>query len=294
VLKLRGTKFVGGYHDFSIETGGIVVYPRLVAAESRPEFQRTALSSGITGLDALLGGGLEAGTTTLMMGPAGTGKSILAAQYLFEGVEQGKRGSYFIFDEVRSTLLVRTARLGIDLEKHVQAGPCTVRRVDPAELSPGEFSHLVRQSVEHNQAAVVVIDSVNGYQQAMPEEHFLAAYMHELVSYLSQRGVVTVLILGQHGLLDGNVSPPVNLSYLVDTVLLLRYFETAGEVRRAISVVKKRTGPHERAIREFSIGAEGVRIGEPLQQFRGVLTGSPQYVGESIPMSGEDNDGPAG
>ena len=281
VLKLRGVNFEGGYHDFGIDTGGITVYPRLVAADYRTNFKPEVISSGIVELDALTGGGLDAGTAVLVMGPAGTGKSTIAAQYAAYAARQGKKVAYFTLDESRATLLQRTTALGMDFAKHIDSGHCTVRQVDPGEMSPGEFSILVRNSVEHDHSKVVVIDSLNGYQQAMPGEDFLALHMHELLGYLRLQGVLTFLVMAQSGMLGPAMTSPVDISYLADTVLLLRYFEAEGQIRKAISVVKKRTGGHEATIREFALGAGGLRVGAPLREFRGVLTGVPVFTGKS-------------
>ena len=288
VVKVRGVKYRSGFHDFCIETGGIIVYPRLVAADHHLDFQPDLLSSHVDGVDTLTGGGLHAGTATLILGPAGTGKSTLAAQFAYAAAERGKNVAFFIFDESPNMLLLRTAAVGIDLEKHVRAGRCAIKQVDPAELTPGEFSFLVRQAVEEERAAVVVIDSINGYFQAMPEERFLVAHMHELLSYLGQQGVLTILVLAQQGVVGSSLPVPVDLTYLADTVMLLRYFEAAGEVKQAISVVKKRTGNHERTIREFRINRNGIEIGEPLREFQGVLTGVPQYLGGLSPLLPEE------
>jgi circadian clock protein KaiC len=280
ILKMRGVKYQSGYHDFNIETGGVVIFPRLIASGLHADFSREAISSNVAGLDALLGGGLHPGTATLVMGPAGAGKSTLAAQFTFAAAERGQNVAFFVFDESSSTLLRRTSETGIDLEKHIAAGRCAIKQVDPAELSAGEFSYFVRQAVERDKASVVVIDSMNGYFQAMPEERFLIAHMHELLTYLGQQGVLTLLVLAQHGIVGSHMAVPVDLSYLADTVLMLRYFEMSGEVRQAISVIKKRTGGHERSIREFRITPQGIKVGEPLKGFQGVLTGVPNLLGD--------------
>ena len=284
VSKLRGVKYRSGYHNFNIETGGVVVHPRLEAAGRRADHKHGLFSSDVAGLDTLIGGGFDAGTATLILGPAGSGKSTLASQFAYTAAERGDHVAIFAFEESPATLVKRTTAIGIDLEKHIAAGHCTVRPVDPAELSAGEFSFLVRQAVEQDKATVIVIDSVNGYFQSMPEELFLTAYMHELLSYLGQQGVLTLMILAQHGIVGGSMLAPVDLSYLADTVLLLRYFEAAGEVRQALSVIKKRTGSHERSIREFRITSHGIEVGEPLKNFQGVLTGVPEYLGGQGPL----------
>ena len=275
VSKLRGSRFRGGFHDFTIRTGGVEVFPRLVAADRRGEFKPEVVTSGVAELDALLGGGLDRGTATLVLGPAGCGKSSLATHFAAAAAARGERAATFIFDEGVNTYLNRAAGLGTDLRAEVEAGRLTVQQVDPAELSPGEFTHAVCEAVERDGARLVVIDSLNGYMQAMPDERFLTAQMHELLTYLNQQGVVTMLLMAQHGFM-GAMSSPVDVSYLADTVILLRYFEAAGAIRRAISVVKKRTGRHEDTIREMHLSASrGVEVGEPLTAFRGVLTGVP-------------------
>jgi circadian clock protein KaiC len=275
VLKYRGVRFRGGYHDYIIERGGIQVFPRLVASEKSKPVKLTKLPSGVAALDTLLGGGVERGTSTLMVGAAGTGKSSLAAQFVAAEAARGGRAAMFIFDESINTLLSRMDGLGIDLKTHVDSGAVTIRQVDPAELSPGEFANAIRQGVEEHKATVVVIDSLNGYLNAMPEERFLIIQLHELLTYLGQAGVATMLIGAHQGLVGGQMISPVDASYLADAVLLLRYYESKGEVHQAISVVKKRGGVHERSIREFSLGKTGISVGEPLRHFRGVLTGVP-------------------
>jgi len=243
-----------------------------VASEHGETFAHESVASGIPEIDALLGGGLDRGTSTLVMGPAGTAKSALSSQYAVAAAARGEHVAMFTFDEGRGTLFARAAALGMPFKDHVDAGRITVQQVDPAELSPGEFVHAVRDSVEKQGAKLVVIDSLNGYLQAMPEEKFLTVQLHELLSYLRQRGVVMIMIVAQHGFL-GQVAAPIDVSYLADTVVLMRYFEAAGRVRKAISVVKKRSGKHEDTIREFSVGANGFTVGAPLVEFQGVLSG---------------------
>jgi circadian clock protein KaiC len=277
VVKLRGSRYRGGYHDFNIETGGVSVFPRLVAAEHRQEFERGAVESGVPELDELLGGGLDRGTSTLILGPAGSGKSSIAAQFVTAAADRGEHAASFIFDEGRDTYLARAAGLGKQMSEHVEAGRLSVQQVDPAELSPGEFAHRVRRAVDTDAARIVVIDSLNGYLQSMPDERFLTIQMHELLTYLNQLGVVTILVMAQHGFMGTNMGSPVDVSYLADTVLMLRFFEAAGAVRRAISVVKKRTGYHENTIREMRLSSAGITVGEPLSDFQGVLTGVPVY-----------------
>jgi len=279
VLKLRGVNFEGGYHDFNIETGGIQVFPRLVSADHRKTFEPEILSSGIPELDQLTGGGLDAGTAVLVVGPAGTGKSTIAAQYASIAASNGKQVVYFTFEETQSTLLKRTREMGMEFDEYLRAGLFKIQQIDPGEMSPGEFSIRVRQSVEIDHAKVVVIDSLNGYQQAMPGEDFLALHMHELLGYLRLQGVLTFLVMAQAGMMGPAMTSPVDISYLADSVLLLRYFEAEGQIRKAISLLKKRTGSHEDTIREFALGTNGIRVGEPLRHFQGVLTGVPIFTG---------------
>jgi circadian clock protein KaiC len=289
VVKLRGLRFRGGFHDFVINTGGIQVFPRLVAAEHQVAFKGETIPSGIPGLDTLLGGGLDRGTSCLFMGPAGAGKSSLATQYAATAANRGERASIFMFDETRRTLLARAASLHLDVRPHVDAGRIVLRRIDPAELSPGEFATMVRRCVEQDHSRIVVIDSLNGYLNAMSEERSLVLQLHELLTYLSEQGVVTIMVVAQHGLVGSAINAPVDVSYLADTVLLLRYFEHAGEVHQAVSVIKKRHGSHERTIREISMSSEGIHVGQPLTAFEGVLTGSPQYHGKSTPLMDPDH-----
>lgn len=280
VLKLRGVRFREGYHDYSIEKGGLRVFPRIVAAEHRTEFRHEPVSSGHPDLDALLGGGLDRGTTTLIMGAAGTGKSTLAMQYAAQMAARGESSLLFVFDEIRSIVLSRASALGLDFERHVESGVINVQQVDPAELSPGEFGMRVRRGVEAG-CKLVIIDSLNGYMNAMPGELYLTNQLHELSAYLNQRGVMTLFILAQHGLV-GPAEAPVDVSYLADTVVSVRYFEAAGAVRQALSVIKKRSGRHEKTIREFRLEpGSGLRIGQPLTQFQGILTGAPVFYGGS-------------
>jgi circadian clock protein KaiC len=278
VLKYRGRAFRGGSHDFAIRTGGVEVFPRLVAAEHRQGHARARRGSGVAALDGLLGGGLEQGTSTLILGPAGSGKSLLTLQFAMAAVDRGERAALFVFDEELGLLFDRSRAMGFELEAARDAGALFVEQVDAAELSPGEFTHKVRRSLADGGVKVVVIDSLNGYQAAMPEANSLVLHLHELLQYLNRRGVTTFLTVAQHGLV-GQMDSPVDVTYLADTVILLRYFEAMGEVRRAISVIKKRAGRHEATIRELRIGADGVRLGEPLAAFHGVLTGVPRYVG---------------
>jgi circadian clock protein KaiC len=268
-------KYRGGFHDYVIRSGGLEVYPRLVAAEHRREQTERKLASGLERLDALLGGGVEEGTSTLIVGAPGTGKSTLAAQFVAAAAARGEKAAIFTFDESPRTLLSRTAALGIPLEEAVASGAVTIRQVDPAELTPGELMHAVRTAVETTGVSLIVIDSLNGYLNAMPEERFLIVQLHELLAYLGQNSIATILIGAHHGLIGSQMSAPVDASYLADAIVLLRYFESKGEVRQAISVLKKRGGQHERTIRELSFGNGRLEVGEVLRQFRGILTGVP-------------------
>jgi len=279
VVKMRGVKYRGGYHDFEIERGGLRVYPRLVASEHETAEAGAAVSTGSLELDALLGGGLVPGTATLLTGPAGVGKTTASVQCMVAALKRGENAAYFLFDERMPTLRTRSASLGMDLEPYLQNGQLELRAIDPAEMSPGEFADAIRRTVEDHSATLVVVDSLNAYLQAMPNEQFLVLQMHEMLTYLGQKGVVSLLILGLHGVM-GDIRSDVDLSYLSDTVVQLRYFEAHGEVRQAISVIKTRTARHERTIREFQIGSHGLRLGEPLRQFQGVLTGVPTFSGE--------------
>jgi circadian clock protein KaiC len=279
VDKLRGVPFREGYHDVRIKTGGMMVYPRLVAAEHQGASNLEPISSGIQELDALFDGGLERGTSTLIMGAAGTGKSSLATQYAMAAARRGERAALYTFEETFATWLARSTALGFDVKPHIDSDLIRLLHVDPAELSPGELAASVRDGVENDAVRLIVIDSLNGYLQSVPEESFLVLHLHELLTYLAQNGVTTIMNIAQHGLLGPAMAAPVDVSYLADSVLLLRYFEASGEVRQAISVVKKRSGKHERTIREFHLDKGGVRVGKPLRDFHGVLTGVPTFVG---------------
>ncbi|PYE42826.1 circadian clock protein KaiC [Rhizobium sp. PP-F2F-G20b] len=274
VIKYRGKAYRGGYHDYIIETGGVVVFPRLRATEHRTDFERTVLSSGIPALDGLLGGGISRGSSTLLIGPAGTGKSLFGIQFVDAAIKRGETAAIFVFDEELGLLFSRTRSMGLDLEAMRDAGSLYIEQLDAAELSPGEFAQRVRESVTRFNAKTVLIDSVNGYQAAMPEENALILHIHELLQYLNRQGANTFLTVAQHGLV-GDMKSPVDVTYLADTVILLRYFEAMGTVRRAVSVIKKRTGQHEDTIREYRIGSDGLRLGEPLSGFQGVLGGVP-------------------
>ena len=279
IIKYRGTSYRGGYHDLKIRTGGVEVYPRLVALEHRTGFERGVMSSGVPALDNLLGGGIEQGSSTLVLGPAGAGKSLVAMQFVMSAIERGEKAAIFLFDEEMGLLFKRMKLMGIDLEREVDRGNLQIEQLDAAELSPGEFAHRVRYLVTEAQAKTVVIDSLNGYQAAMPEENSLILHMHELLQFLNRQGATTILTVAQHGLV-GDMKAPVDITYLADSVILLRYFEALGKMRRALSVVKKRTGRHEDTIREYKIDSKGLTVGKPLEQFQGVLRGVPIFVGK--------------
>lgn len=279
VVKYRGVAFRGGFHDYRIRTGGLDVFPRLVAAEHRGGSFGEVLSSGVPEFDRLLGGGIDFGTSTLLAGPPGSGKSSLAAQFVSAHTARGGRAAMFVFDEGAPTMLARARSLGMDLDTPLESGQLLLQQVDPAELSPGEFAHRIRHAVEADKVTLLVIDSLNGYLNAMPGEDYLTIQLHELLAYLAQSGVATVLIAAHKGLVGGAMSSAVDASYLADGVVLLRYFEAAGEVRQALSVIKKRSGQHERTVREFRLTGGRIDVGPPLRQFRGVLTGTPSYRG---------------
>jgi circadian clock protein KaiC len=279
VMKYRGTRFRGGWHDFVIQTGGVKVFPRLVAAEHRKLFKRTQISSGIAELDTLVGGGIETGSSVLVIGPAGTGKSTFIFQYIVAAVKRGEKAAMFIFDEELGLLFERTRAMGFDFEGMIRAGDLVVEQVDAAELSPGEFAHRVRERVDAASAKTVAIDSLNGYSAAMPNENSLVLHIHELLQYLNRQGATTFLTVAQHGLV-GDMKAPVDVTYLADTVILLRYYEAIGRVKRAVSIIKKRTGWHEDTIREYRISSSGLALGQPLDEFQGVLRGVPEYVGK--------------
>jgi circadian clock protein KaiC len=278
VHKLRGSRFREGYHDYTIETGGVAVYPRLIASEHVPGFRRESVPSGLSELDELFRGGVDSGTSTLLMGPAGCGKSTIALRYAVSAAERGDKAIIFTFDESQASLIERANGLGMDVNEHRKSGMLEIEQIDPAELSPGEFVSRIRRLVDQEKLKVVVIDSLNGFLNAMPHEQFLSMQLHELLSYLGQQGIATFLTMAQHGFF-GVTESPIDVSYLADTVLLFRYFERAGEVRQALSVVKKRSGPHERTIRELIFGNGEIRVGPALKEFEGVLTGSPRYTG---------------
>jgi circadian clock protein KaiC len=274
VRKMRGVEYRSGFHDFTIRRGGLEVYPRLTAMEHQAKYAPKRVALGVPEMDTMLGGGLDRGTSTLIIGPAGVGKSSLAGHYAFSSAEAGDKVAMFLFEEVSSTFLDRTEGLHIGLRRHVTGGQVSVCQLNSAAVSPGEFASLVRDAVEKRGVKTVIIDSINGYFSAMPQEHFLSAHLHELLTYLNQQGVMTLLIVSQHGVLGPTMIAPVDISYLADSVVLLRFFESEGAVRQAISIVKKRSGPHERTIREFFLGPKGVRVGKALSEFRGILTGN--------------------
>jgi circadian clock protein KaiC len=290
VLKYRGMSYHGGYHDYVIVRGGLEVFPRLVAAEHRHTGVHERLASGLPEFDQLLGGGLERGTSTLIVGAPGTGKSTLAAQFAAAAAAGGGHAAMFIFDESQHTLVSRCASLGIDLRRHMDAGSITTQRIDPAELSPGQFAQAIRRAVERDHAVVVVIDSLNGYLNAMPEERHLVTQLHEILTYLGQQQVVSILVGAHHGLVGTQMKAPVDASYLTDAIVLLRYYEAEGEVRQVISVIKKRGGDHERTIRDFSMQNGRIRVGEPLRGFRGVLTGAPVEEDQPAPAGQHKRD----
>lgn len=280
VIKYRGQQFRGGFHDFAIRTGGVRVFPRLVSAEHKSGFVRDVIGTGSEEFDALLGGGVERGSSVLILGPAGTGKSIMSLTFVKSAIERGEQAAMFVFDEELGLLISRARGLGIDLQAMIDSDDLVLEQVDAAEMTPGEFSERVRVCVESHGVRTVVVDSLNGYQAAMPGEHALVLHIHELLQYLNRKGVTTFLTVAQHGLV-GDMKAPVDVTYLADTVVLLRYFEALGRVRRAVSVVKKRTGPHEDTIREYRISGDGVTLGPPLNNFQGILRGVPELVGDA-------------
>ena len=284
VTKLRGARFAGGYHDFRINTGGIAVYPRIRSSAPHVRHEDGLLTSGNPGLEALLGGGLSRGTSTLLTGAAGTGKTVLSLQYVRAAVERGERVRLFMFDERLSTFHMRAQGLAMDLNDALTDGRLTICQIEPAERSPGEFANMVMDAVERDNVSLIVLDSINGYMNAMPSERLLGVQVHELLTYLANHGVTSILTLVQRGIFGGPVEEEAEVSYLADTVVLLRYFEFQGSVRSAISVVKKRSGIHEKTIRECRIERGGMFVGEPLHEFQGVLTGVPEYQGERAPL----------
>ncbi len=280
VVKCRGQSFRGGYHDFDIKPGGVMIYPRLVAAEHRRPIKRALLKSGLAELDLLVGGGLPSGSSTLLIGPSGTGKTLLVLHYLSAAVARGETAALFMFDEEVGLLFERAEGMGFDLPAMQSSGFLHVEQVDAAEISPGEFAHHVKEVVENRDVRCLAIDSLNGYQASMPEEQFLTLHLHELLQYANRQGVSTFITLAQHGMV-GEMKSPVDITYMADTVIMLRYFEALGRIRRAMSLIKKRGGAHENTIREFKIGEQGMTLGAPLDQFQGVLRGVPTFVGEA-------------
>lgn len=283
IQKVRGCVFTSGYHDFNIVTGGIEVYPRLVAAEHRCALETKVCTSGVPELDTLFGGGIQTGEAVLLLGTAGTGKSTVASQYCVTAAERGERSVVYVFDERVETLLARTRGVGIALDSGVEQGLVEIHQVDPAELTPGEFSHMVAEAVTQREARLVIIDSLVGYVHAMPNERLLPVFLHELLSYLSQQGVTVLMVMTLHGLPGTQHQAPFDLSYIADSVLLFNLFEYAGELRKAISVYKRRYGSHETTIRELQFCSDGIRIGQPLQEFHGILTGMPSFTGKVLP-----------
>jgi len=289
LVKMRGQQYISGYHDMRILTGGVEVYPRLVAADHPGRHEPETISSGVPELDALFCGGADRGATTLLLGPAGTGKSIIATQYVLAAAQRGEAAAVYTFDEQRGTFLQRAKGVGMDLTEHIENGTIALQQIDPAALSPGEFSHAVQCAIEQRGVRLVVIDSLSGYVHAMPSERALALHLHELLAYLNQQGVTVMLTMAQHGLPGSHHYTPFDLSYIADSVLLLHMFEFAGQLRRAISLYKRRSGPHERTLRELQFTDSGIRIGEPLRQFQKILSGMPDYMGETLPHV-DDNE----
>jgi len=283
IIKYRGQRYRGGFHDFTIAAGGINLFPRLVAGEHRTEFARHPISTDIPAFDALLGGGIDAGSSTIIIGPAGIGKSLIGIAFAISAVARGEKAAIFAFDEELGLLTRRMKALGYDLEGAQRRGALVLEQVDAAELSPGEFAHRVRRAVDTKGIKTVIIDSLNGYQAAMPHENSLILHVHELLQYLNRQGAATFMTVAQHGLV-GDMKSPVDITYLADTVILLRYFEAMGKIRRAVSIIKKRTGAHETSIREFTLSDKGLELGEPLTNFHGVLRGTPTYQGPAAEL----------
>ncbi|HEY0810948.1 MAG TPA: ATPase domain-containing protein [Longimicrobiales bacterium] len=288
VTKLRGQPFRGGYHDFRVLTGGLSVYPRILSNQPRKKGSPEPLQSGSAPLDALLGGGITRGTSVLLTGAAGTGKSILATQYATAAIASGERVRFYMFDERLQTFMQRAQGLGVDVQTGIDADQLRLQQIEPTELSPGEFANQGVRAVEEEGVTLIVIDSINGYMQAMPEERLLPMQVHELLSYLANNGVTIIMTLVQRGIFGSPIDEVADVSYLADTVVLLRYFEFQGSVRQAISVVKKRSGSHEHTIREARVGPGGLIVGEPLHEFQGVLTGVPEYIGDRLPHMKQD------
>lgn len=290
IIKLRGSSFREGFHDYSIRRGGLEIYPRLIAAEHHPGFKQQKLLSGVAEIDALWGGGVDRGTSTLIMGPAGCGKSTIAAGYAIAAAKRGEHATIYLFDEGVNTMLARLAGLGMGADEQIKSGRLVLEQIDPAELSPGEFVARIRQRAKDGKTRIIIIDSLNGFLNAMPGEQFLAIQMHELLTYLNQLGMATFMVLAQHGLIGHEMQSVVDVSYLADSVLLLRYFEADGEVKQAMSVLKKRSGGHERSIRELKLNG-GIKVGRPLLEFRGVLSGIPERDREREPATAKTRNG---
>lgn len=286
LVKLRGSQFRSGYHDFVLRTGGLEVYPRLIASEHRSAVMAEPISSEIVELDAMLGGGIDRATCTLLTGPAGIGKSIVATQFAVAAARRGEPATLFLFEERLGTWLRRSEQLGMPLTELMNAGRIHVHQIDPAELAPDEFSHLVRKSIEVDSSRVIVVDSMTGYFNAMPDARFLSLQMHELLSYLSERQVAAIVTMAQAGMVGPNMTSPVDLSYLSDTILLFRYYESGGRLKKALSVLKKRASYHEDAIRELTFGPLGPRVGPPLRNLHGVMSGVPRPQGQDLEERG--------
>jgi circadian clock protein KaiC len=289
ITKLRGVQFRGGTHDYTIQPGGIIMFPRLVSSEHHPDFLSESFASGIKEFDKLLGGGIDRGTSNLILGPAGSGKSTITLRFAITAAEAGKKVSIYSFEESTVNIISRAEKLGIDLKPHIESGNLTLRKIDPAELTPGQFTSLVQDSVDNN-VDMVIIDSLNGYVHAMPEQKFLTLQLHELFSFLSSRGIVTLLVLSQAGIM-GTMHSPLDLTYLADTVILTRYFEAFGKMKKAISVIKKRTGYHEESLRELKIGHGGIILGPVLDEFSGIFSGIPKFLGKTDRILKEEQEG---
>jgi len=276
IVKLRGVAFRGGTHDYLILHGGVKIFPRLVASEHTTKYENEVLSSGVPELDHLLGGGLDRGTSNLLLGPAGSGKSTISLKFALSACERGQRAAIYSFEESINNLVMRGEKLGLEVRKHLDSGHLVIRKIDPAELTPGQFASLLLKTTENSDVDMVIVDSLNGYIHAMPEQQFLMLQLHELLAFLANQGIVTILVLAQAGIM-GQMQTPLDLTYLADTVVLTRYFEARGHVKKAISVLKKRSGPHEETLRELKIGQGGVKVGPILSEFRGIFTGVPVY-----------------
>lgn len=288
IIKMRGIKFRGGFHDYVLDTGGITMFPRLVVAENKMDYVSSVHTTGSPGIDALLGGGLSAGTNTLVVGPSGIGKTTLSARCVLSALERGEAAAVYLFDEGLGTFMARSKALGMDLHPHLASGKLKLQHIDPAELAPGQFAHMLRCDVEDSGTKFIVIDSLNAYMQSMPGEQYLTLQMHELLTYLNQNGVTTMLILGQHGFI-GEVRADVDLSYLSDSSILLRFFESNGRLHRAVTVIKNRTNDHALTIHELKIDSDGIEVGIALEGFEGVLTGLPSYRGATPMLDSADD-----